>query len=252
MISKKAEDVLKAMAAALDAEDYDEAELVVDGRSTWLGYEKVPRRVVIELLEVVAIRDISDGGKLQRYVISGTGRAILEDPETAFRVMSALMRGIPVDERGHPIQTTETPTTTDWDRATRNRRGRTQGPPSRTIIKPKRRSTALADHFGVRAAVAPDLDHFVAADDGVFPDDDGRRTDARTGSHVDALLRDILVVADPVSDHAADGSAHDGSRGVVLGDGHARERADGCASDGADRLVGRTARRRAGCQRGND
>lgn len=108
MISKKATEVLKALREAYDAEDFDEAEIVVEGRSTWLGYVRIPRKVVIELLEVVAIRDIGDGGTLGRYAISGTGRAILEDPETAFRIKSALMRGIACDERGYPIDPVET------------------------------------------------------------------------------------------------------------------------------------------------
>lgn len=103
MLSKKATKTLEAMVEAEAREDHDEAELVREKRTCWLGYERVSGKIVDELLMHVAVRSVSEPGSIERYVVSGTGREILKDPEVADRIVRALRSGIAVDARGLPL-----------------------------------------------------------------------------------------------------------------------------------------------------
>jgi hypothetical protein len=95
--------VLRAMIQAEETGEYEDAEIVCSGRECWLGLDKVASRTVDRLLGCMAISDISDDRRTQRYVINGTGRAIVEDPSVADAVVEALRRGGAFDERGRPI-----------------------------------------------------------------------------------------------------------------------------------------------------
>jgi hypothetical protein len=73
--------------------DFEGAEIVVDGRATYLGFEPISRRVVTELLCVLAITDRSDGGALIRYSINGLGRDLCDNPSLATEVHAAVTGG---------------------------------------------------------------------------------------------------------------------------------------------------------------
>lgn len=104
MITERAREVLEHLVRAEKAEDWDEAEIVCDGLVCYLGYDtKISRRTVSNLLRHVAISQTSNPGETQRYAINGTGRAILDDPTVADRIVENMMRGIACDHYGRPI-----------------------------------------------------------------------------------------------------------------------------------------------------
>lgn len=75
---------------ALDKIDGYEPELVRDGRQCWLGFKRVPGRIIEEGLRYCAITLTSNDGA-ERYAISDIGRAILRRPELAQEVLTALV-----------------------------------------------------------------------------------------------------------------------------------------------------------------
>ncbi len=80
-LSAAAQRVLARMLEAEQAEQFDDAELVCDGRQCWIGLEQTARAVVNELLREVLIRDTSDGGKgAERYTLNEDGRRAAADP----------------------------------------------------------------------------------------------------------------------------------------------------------------------------
>lgn len=98
--------VLKTMAAAEEAGEWEDAELVSDGgRKWWLGVETVSRRVVERLLQCRAISDRSEERGMYRFALNGTGRAIIDDPSVAEAVMAAMLTGGSFDDRGRPLTT---------------------------------------------------------------------------------------------------------------------------------------------------
>lgn len=94
-VSASALKCLTKMRDAYDNERYEDAELVCEGRSTWLGEDKVQRRVVDELLSLVAIKDTNESEKISRFIINGVGRAIVDNPDIARQVRIALKTGGP-------------------------------------------------------------------------------------------------------------------------------------------------------------
>lgn len=103
MLTARAMDMLRQMQAAEDREEWDEAELVCEGFDCWLGIEKFSRKTVNVCLRYVAIRLVSEPGSAERYMISGTGKAILQDPKAADRVLACLLSNTPCDENGNPL-----------------------------------------------------------------------------------------------------------------------------------------------------
>ncbi len=80
MISHGAQEILRKMRAAEDAEDFGEAELVREGSEVWLGYWKTTSAIVNELLRHCLIRDDSEQGKgIERYTINEDGRKAADD-----------------------------------------------------------------------------------------------------------------------------------------------------------------------------
>lgn len=102
-LTRRGIEVLVAMAGAEDRGEYEDAEIVCSGFECWLGLERVSRRTVTNLLRHACVSDQSDGGLAERYVLTGTGRASIHDPECAERVLQAVMEGRNVDERGFPV-----------------------------------------------------------------------------------------------------------------------------------------------------
>lgn len=86
-----------------DSTDYYDAEIVEDGKSIWLGDDIIHRKTLNYLLNNLCISDTSDT-KIHRYVINGTGKAVLDDDTVLDRIKSALKNGIPVDHKGYPLK----------------------------------------------------------------------------------------------------------------------------------------------------
>lgn len=103
MLTERQRKVLSTMIAAEEAEAYDEAEIVCDGASCYLGLDRISRRTVEGLLRCVAISMASEPGSLERYVITETGRLIEKDPAVAARVAAAMLSGGAFDAGGNPI-----------------------------------------------------------------------------------------------------------------------------------------------------
>lgn len=104
MLSKAA---LRCLGEMIDAEDddrFDDAEIVCDGNSCWLGVRRVRIATVHELLRVLALKDSSAGSSVQRYLINSSGRAIYEKPELAQKIAAAVLNGTSFTvENGHII-----------------------------------------------------------------------------------------------------------------------------------------------------
>lgn len=81
ILSKAAQRILKTMLQAELAQEFEDAELVCEGRSCWCGLEQTSRAVVNELLRAVLIRDMSEQGKgVERYTLNEDGRRAAVDP----------------------------------------------------------------------------------------------------------------------------------------------------------------------------
>ena len=98
--------VLRRLAEAEDAGRYDEAEIVCEGRSCWIDCDRVPSRILDDLLRFTLLRDVSDGGGLRRYAVNGSGRSAIRRPELADELWRAVLSGVPVtveDDRVVPL-----------------------------------------------------------------------------------------------------------------------------------------------------
>ncbi|WP_327210003.1 hypothetical protein [Rhizobium leguminosarum] len=96
--------VLRAMAAAEEAEEWEDGELVSDGdRQWWLGLDVVAARTVDRLLACRAVSDRSEGAATLRLGLNGTGRAIIDDPTVAEAIMEAIRKGGSFDDCGRPL-----------------------------------------------------------------------------------------------------------------------------------------------------
>jgi hypothetical protein len=88
VLSKRAMEALRLM------RDEDE-EIVQDRLAVYVGSERFGPRTVTALLRVMAVKDVSDGAGMQRYVINDAGLGILERPELADEITVALLGGRP-------------------------------------------------------------------------------------------------------------------------------------------------------------
>jgi len=96
--------ILREMIAADRMGNYEDAEIVREGRSCWLGCVRVSPGIVDALLAYAAITLASEpGAALERYVVTGTGRRIADDPTVAGKVMAAMLSGGSFDSGGEPI-----------------------------------------------------------------------------------------------------------------------------------------------------
>jgi len=93
-LTKKMLEVMQLMYDAELADNLEDAEIVCDGRSCWLGLERVPRKTVDGLLCFVAISLEEMGTQVERYTLNETGRMLLISPDRADEVQIATMNGI--------------------------------------------------------------------------------------------------------------------------------------------------------------
>lgn len=74
--------MLTALAAAEDAEDYDNADILVEGRQVYVGCTPFSTRTLNEAFNLLAISDSGEEGKgCRRYKINSTGRLLLRAPD---------------------------------------------------------------------------------------------------------------------------------------------------------------------------
>lgn len=98
-MNRRALQILRIMAGVTETsghldEGY-ECEIVCEGASCWFGMERIRRATVDELLACMAISDVADGLKGERYGINGTGKAIARRPFLAHDVRGAVFAGRP-------------------------------------------------------------------------------------------------------------------------------------------------------------
>lgn len=90
------------MLEAEEAEDFDEAEIVCEGRECWLGLGKISRKTVYQLLQLCLISDSGEKGKgVERYVLNEEGRAMARDPLYVPKIVAILAAeadGSPTEE----------------------------------------------------------------------------------------------------------------------------------------------------------
>lgn len=80
MITVKAQAVLQRMLAAEALDDYENAELVCEGKQVYVGSYKVPYATFMELLYYTLIRQESEmGSVMERYTLNEDGRKACDD-----------------------------------------------------------------------------------------------------------------------------------------------------------------------------
>jgi hypothetical protein len=89
-LTKEALACLTEMAASENVGEHEEAEIVRDGRTCWLGDRRIAQKTLTELLYYVAVSNRSDGLRCEHYGINSIGRKILENPELADEIRSRL------------------------------------------------------------------------------------------------------------------------------------------------------------------
>lgn len=106
MLSRRALEVLTILAdverIVADLDDDFEIDLVSEGTVVWLGGERLRWATLEQLVRCCAVSDTSEGGSVQRWIINGTGRAIVRRPELHPEVLNAISAGQPfriVDDR---------------------------------------------------------------------------------------------------------------------------------------------------------
>ena len=83
--------VLIQMKQAEAEDNLDDAEIVCEGRSCYVGLDSISKATVNELLQFVLIRDGSDqGGKMERYSLNEEGRAMVDDPNYVPKIVEIL------------------------------------------------------------------------------------------------------------------------------------------------------------------
>lgn len=87
--------LLSDMAEAEREERWEDAEVVRDGRSVWLGCEPVPGRDLDALIALTALSNSGEEKGLERFVLNGTGRALLRRPQLREALVKALRAGDP-------------------------------------------------------------------------------------------------------------------------------------------------------------
>lgn len=92
-LSKRALAALRRMQSEETEGNWEDGEIVRDGRAVYLGIDRLPGAVLRELLDAVAVSERSEPGGMERFGINGVGKAILRRPELADEVAVALLRG---------------------------------------------------------------------------------------------------------------------------------------------------------------
>lgn len=92
-LTKRMLEVLQQMKDAEDRDELLDAEIVCDGGSCWLSYDRVSRRTVDGLLQYVAISLENMGTQTEHYTLNDTGRMLIEHPGRADAVRQAILSG---------------------------------------------------------------------------------------------------------------------------------------------------------------
>ena len=91
MISQAAMRVLTQMKQAEAEDNLDDAEIVCEGRSCYIGLSSISKATVNELLRLVLIHDDSNqGGGMERYSLNEEGRAMVDDPNYVPKIVKIL------------------------------------------------------------------------------------------------------------------------------------------------------------------
>jgi hypothetical protein len=77
-----------------DPDDYG-AEIVCEGRRTFIGLDSIPRRALNELLGCLAVSADGSGGRVRRFLLNETGRAILANPGLKDEIEAAVRTNRP-------------------------------------------------------------------------------------------------------------------------------------------------------------
>ena len=91
MISAAATRVLTAMLEAEVSDELDDAEVVCDKGSCYLGLDTVSKRTVNELLRLCLV-GYDDSGGAEHYTLNEEGRKMVADPEYVPIIVAALKR----------------------------------------------------------------------------------------------------------------------------------------------------------------
>ena len=108
MISAGAMRILKRMTEAEAIEEWEDAEIVCDGRTCYVGLDSISKACVYELLRFVLISDESEQGKgVERYSLNEEGRAMVADPNYVPKIVPLLeqsrsktVRSATADQKG--------------------------------------------------------------------------------------------------------------------------------------------------------
>lgn len=91
VLSPAAVKLLQDMAAAPEASDDDDGNLLVDGIMVYFGTRRVHRITFNKLIRATAVSPLYENGPY--YQINATGRAIARRPDLADEVYGAIMSG---------------------------------------------------------------------------------------------------------------------------------------------------------------
>jgi len=79
LMTKRALEVLQAMAKAEAENNLEDAEIVQEGGQCWVGLERISPRTVERLLQLCLLRHEGSGG-CDRYTLNEEGRRMAADP----------------------------------------------------------------------------------------------------------------------------------------------------------------------------
>lgn len=79
LMSAACDKVLKQMLAAEEADLLEDAEIVCDGNSCWVGDMQIRKETVTRLLQLCLVRS-EDMGGCEHYTLNEEGRAMAKDP----------------------------------------------------------------------------------------------------------------------------------------------------------------------------
>lgn len=85
--------MLRTMADAEDAGNYEDSEAVRDRFEVWVGDKTFSARTLHKAISLLAVKDVSDGSGVARFVINDIGRAILVNPDVSSDVLKMVYSG---------------------------------------------------------------------------------------------------------------------------------------------------------------
>lgn len=95
--------MLRAMADAEAAGEWENAEVLADGLDVWVGDERYSRATLNAALRRVALRDVSDTKGAQRFALNSVGHMLLAAPDQEAAILQALSDGVSVTIRDNRV-----------------------------------------------------------------------------------------------------------------------------------------------------